>query len=52
MKKLVNIEGVVALSKNAQKSIHGGYFNPNNCAHYTCVVAVNPITGLCFCAED
>ncbi len=53
MKKLKNLAGVTVIRKSDQQSINGGVYDLPNCGHYIgCVIEVNPITGLCFCAED
>lgn len=52
MKELRNLKGLNMISKSDQKAIHGGLDDLPDCSHYNCVVEVNPITGLCFCAED
>lgn len=52
MKNLKNLSGFTIIQKNNQKTINGGFYPHTNCAHYNCVIEVNPITGDCFCAED
>ncbi len=52
MKGLKNLKGVTVIHKGDQKSINGGFDSPD-CRYYNgCTIEINPITGLCFCAED